>query len=119
MNAPGKETKEGKESKESKETKETEAAAKQPVEQEGITRRGGQRGGLAQRRSSWRGFPDLPLALTNPFELMRRLMEDIGTVGGVSPSLWTPSVDVFERDNQLVVRADLPGLKKGDVRVEV
>jgi len=32
--------------------------------------------------------------------------------------MWTPSVEVFERDNNLVVRAELPGLDKDEVRVE-
>jgi HSP20 family protein len=32
---------------------------------------------------------------------------------------WTPTIDVFQRDNELVVRADLPGLKKDDVTVDV
>src|ERR1044071_2623860 len=33
--------------------------------------------------------------------------------------LWLPQVEMFERDDELVVRADLPGLKKDDVKVEV
>jgi HSP20 family protein len=32
---------------------------------------------------------------------------------------WSPKVDVFERDNRLVTRVDLPGMKKEDVKVEV
>ena len=32
---------------------------------------------------------------------------------------WAPEIDVFERDNRLVTRVDLPGLKKEDVKVEV
>ena len=32
---------------------------------------------------------------------------------------WAPQVDVFERDNRLVTKVDLPGLKKEDVKVEV
>ena len=42
---------------------------------------------------------------------------------GISPaslrSLWAPQVEVFERGNNLVVRADLPGLSRDDVDVEV
>jgi HSP20 family protein len=32
---------------------------------------------------------------------------------------WAPEIDVFERDNRLVTKVDLPGLKKDDVKVEV
>lgn len=32
---------------------------------------------------------------------------------------WSPKVDVFEKDNRLFTRVDLPGVKKGDVKVEV
>jgi HSP20 family protein len=34
-------------------------------------------------------------------------------------TMWAPQIEVEERGNQLVVRADLPGLKKDDVKVEV
>jgi HSP20 family protein len=32
---------------------------------------------------------------------------------------WAPKVDVFEKDNRLITRVDLPGVKKEDVTVEV
>lgn len=32
---------------------------------------------------------------------------------------WSPQIDVFERDNRLVTKVDLPGLKKEEVKVEV
>ena len=34
-------------------------------------------------------------------------------------SAWSPKIDVFERDNRVVTRVDLPGMKKEDVSVEV
>ena len=33
--------------------------------------------------------------------------------------IWAPEVEMFEKDGQLVLRADLPGLKKEEVSVEV
>lgn len=32
---------------------------------------------------------------------------------------WSPRVDVTQRDNTLVIRADLPGLTKDDVKIDV
>jgi HSP20 family protein len=32
---------------------------------------------------------------------------------------WSPRIEVFEKDHSLVTRAELPGLKKEDVRVEI
>lgn len=43
-----------------------------------------------------------------------------GLVGAVrSASDWMPDVDVFEKDNKVVVRADLPGMRKEDIGVSV
>jgi HSP20 family protein len=71
---------------------------------------------------------------TSPFSFMRRFMndmdrmfEDFGLGSPLLPSLapryaeevWAPRVDVFERDANLVVRADLPGLRQDDVRVTI
>lgn len=67
----------------------------------------------------------------SPFSLMRRMMEDmdrmfddfamgrgLGDFGGMgSMSTWNPQIEVFQKNDKLVVRADLPGLKKEDVRV--
>ena len=35
------------------------------------------------------------------------------------PRAWSPTIDVFEKDNRLVTKIDLPGMKKEDVKVEV
>jgi HSP20 family protein len=32
---------------------------------------------------------------------------------------WTPAIDVVREDGHLVVRADIPGIKPGDVKIEV
>jgi len=90
-----------------------------------------------QRRSA------LPFAGTfalSPFSVMRRMMEDLdrmfedfGFARGLGGSAaatgglergglavdWTPAIEMFERDGQLVVRAELPGLSADDVRIEI
>jgi HSP20 family protein len=47
-----------------------------------------------------------------------------GASGGIAPSaslqtVWSPQCEVIHRGDSLVVRADLPGLKKEDVDIEV
>jgi HSP20 family protein len=32
---------------------------------------------------------------------------------------WAPRMDVYEKDNAIVIKAELPGLKKEDVQVEI
>lgn len=75
-----------------------------------------------------------------PFGLMRRLSDDLDMLfgelvsggdaarrgaGAFAPTLisaaadWMPAIEVFERDNELVVQADLPGVGAEDVTVEV
>jgi HSP20 family protein len=46
----------------------------------------------------------------------RGLMSDMGEFGR---GLWSPQIETFEREGQLVIRADLPGLTKDDVNVEL
>src|SRR4030095_7195584 len=33
--------------------------------------------------------------------------------------LWAPEIDVYQKDDQLVIKADLPGLSKDEVSVEI
>jgi HSP20 family protein len=39
--------------------------------------------------------------------------------GGRSQSLWAPQMEVFQRGNELVVRADLPGISPDDVQIDL
>jgi HSP20 family protein len=36
-----------------------------------------------------------------------------------SPSDWSPAIDMFQRGNDLVIRADVPGLSKDDITVDI
>src|SRR5688500_11571829 len=100
----------------------------QQSEQTGMTRRG---------ESYPSRFMSTPFSVMRRFsEEMDRLFDDFGfgaswlrtRSGRQSPSsglsefrqgLWAPSVETFERKRKLVIRADLPGLSKEDVNVEV
>jgi HSP20 family protein len=67
----------------------------------------------------------------NPFSIMRRMHDEMDRVfssalggssgAGVGGGLatWMPAIEVAERDNKMVVSAELPGLKPEDVKVEV
>jgi HSP20 family protein len=85
-------------------------------------------GGLGRR---FRGLSRDPedQYFASPFSLMRRFSEDVDRMfsggfgldefGNREFESWTPAIEVRERDGQLVVHAELPGLNKDDVKVEV
>src|SRR6516164_11618193 len=103
---------------------------------QGMQRRGeGQQTGLARRGG---GMPSLfsmePFEMfrMSPFALLRRFMEDMEQQWGqlgmgqgrqgmatTGEAFFSPPMEVFEREGHLVVRADLPGLTKDDVHVEI
>src|SRR5213594_372948 len=83
------------------------------------------RGGQVSRRE--RDWPSY-----GPFTMMRRFADEMDRMfedfGFRSMQRWggswgierfSPQVDIFERDGKLVLRADLPGMTKDDVKVEV
>jgi HSP20 family protein len=57
------------------------------------------------------GF-QIPSFLTRGHELLRR-------EAGFIPGEWSPQIDVLERGGQFVVHADLPGLSKDDIKVDI
>lgn len=69
--------------------------------------------------------------LRDPFALMREMTSEFDRLftewpffrrpeaRETSAIAWYPRVDVFEKDNRLVTKIDLPGMKKEDVKVEV
>ena len=81
------------------------------------------------------GLPTSPFSFMRRFsEEMDRLFEDFGFGRSVFPwvstgggrisrgefgrAAWNPPIEMFTRGDQLVVRAELPGLAKDDVKVE-
>ena len=87
-----------------------------------------QSSGLSRREQSHPSpFHNSPFSFMRRFsEEMDRLFEDFSFGGGLtsgrgqlSRNLWMPQVETFEREGQLVIRADLPGLSKDDVNVEM
>jgi HSP20 family protein len=37
----------------------------------------------------------------------------------VVPTFWSPAVDIYETDENIIVKAELPGIEKEDVAIEV
>lgn len=99
-----------------------------------MTRKSDQNTALA-RSNDWLPsvFDRRPFAFMRRFgEEMDRLFADFGfgrdwltpsfgsrSFGEFGNTVWSPQIEMFERDGQLVVRADLPGLTRDDVKVEV
>jgi HSP20 family protein len=59
-----------------------------------------------------------------PFGMMRRMQQEMdrmmsGFWSGGEEGAWSPALEVKERDGKMIVCAELPGLKKDDVKVEV
>lgn len=75
------------------------------------------------------------LRLRDPFEMFERFHDEMTRFWGQTwpfgswplaarpvtttetTAIWTPRVDVFEKDGELVVKAELPGAKKEDIEV--
>ncbi len=72
----------------------------------------------------------------SPFSMMRRFSDEMdrlfgdvslgafapgvsGALADLETSTWLPQVEVFEREGKLTIRADLPGLSKDDIDVDM
>jgi HSP20 family protein len=103
-----------------------------PQAKESVPKAGEERRVPALRPSTW----DPALLSGSPFAVLRRFTEEMDRlfddfrVGfprlrgplegwGAGEAAWSPSVEVMERGGKLVIRADLPGLTKKDVKVEI
>lgn len=75
-----------------------------------------------------------PVKVTGPFEEMERMFENFFSPGWMRPLHWPrsllgemaapfsgamPRVDVIDRDDEVVVRAEIPGVEKKDLDVSM
>lgn len=51
--------------------------------------------------------------------VFNNVMAPFSSEGGELRGTWSPSVDIAETENELVVSADLPGVNKEDIKVNV
>ncbi|MGZ3419398.1 MAG: Hsp20/alpha crystallin family protein [Polyangiales bacterium] len=64
-----------------------------------------------------------------PFSFVGRMMDEMDRIFGVGPlrtelrnelrNVWSPQIDVREKDGKLFVKADLPGVSPDDVELEL
>ncbi len=60
-----------------------------------------------------------------PFEGLTRWFDDIDTwfdtgfFTDMPDRLWRPALDVEEKEGKYIVKADLPGMKRGDIHIEL
>jgi HSP20 family protein len=74
--------------------------------------------GMQSRRNPFDVFS------SSPFAMLRRLNEEMDRAffGGLTSRNqgdWMPAIDIAERNGELQIHADLPGIQKEDVKVEV
>lgn len=67
----------------------------------------------------WDPFDELDLATTRVRRLLEQTFGGLGWPGQGESRGWTPLVDVVERDDAYVVEAELPGVRREDVQVEL
>jgi len=70
----------------------------------------------------------MPIVRWDPFSDLVQLRDDIGRwFGGTDKegklerkgSAWSPDVDIKETETEIIVKADLPGMKKEDIEVSL
>jgi HSP20 family protein len=72
------------------------------------------RSGLARRSASADPFRAMDEMMNRFFEDWTTAPRGIGTVRG-----WAPAIDMADRENEILLRADLPGLEQKDINVNL
>src|SRR5581483_8349267 len=78
---------------------------------------------LRRREYPRSGYSDPWEFSSSPWSMMRRFSDEMdrlfgGEREGGETSMWSPSIDVRERDNNLIISADLPGINKDEEKRE-
>jgi len=63
----------------------------------------------------WDPFRDLSVLQ----EKINKIFNETGRSETASVRTWAPAVDILETDTNLIVRAELPGMKQDDINIEV
>jgi HSP20 family protein len=66
------------------------------------------------RQNPWSTLPTLQNRINRAFDdMFPEVREEMGTLG------WRPMVDTYEKDDALVIQAELPGVKKEDISLDI
>jgi HSP20 family protein len=50
---------------------------------------------------------------------MAQVLDSVASGGGLDGGAWAPPVDIEETEHAWIVEAELPGVKRGDVNVDI
>ena len=67
----------------------------------------------------WRPRRHLPIARDDMDRAIDRLMRQWASPFSFSETGWNPSVDVIETDDEIVVKAEIPGVNRDDIDLTV
>jgi len=67
----------------------------------------------------WEPFRDLMTTQREFDRLFKEAFTPLFGEGDISTRTWAPPVDIFETENDIVLKADLPGVDPKDVEVKV
>ena len=68
----------------------------------------------------WDPFRDVMSLQERMNELFERTMRRrADEEEGLAARAWSPAVDIYETDEKMVIKAELPGLKKEDIDIEI
>jgi HSP20 family protein len=68
-----------------------------------------------QTRELWDPFREI----ADLQQQMQQLMGSVWPTGGGVEAVWAPLADIEETDEAWVIEVELPGVKKGDIQIEV
>src|SRR3954452_12431420 len=85
-----------------------------------------QSGGMSRRRQDPFLIP-MEFFSGSPFSMMRRMSEEMDRIfgefgrgqSGAGGGMWSPAIEVSQREGKYIVHAELPGLKPEEVKVEL
>ena len=55
----------------------------------------------------------------NPFRDLNILQDQMNRLFDDAPATWSPAVDIFETEDELVVKAELPGMERKDITLNL